>query len=76
MFGFSILPFCVLNLILPVRPDISIFAAFPVGFVAASKRSFPSELRSLTGSIEYSPSFGFFGVVVVSYTCLIANCTI
>ena len=75
MVGFTILPVCVLNLILPVRPDISILAAFPVGFVPATKRSFPSELRSLTGSIVYSPSFGFGGVPP-SVTCLIANCTI
>ena len=61
--GSSNVPVAVSNFILiSVLPDISIFAAFPVGFVAATKRSFPSELRSLTGVIVYSPSIGLSSV--------------
>ena len=72
--GFLIEPFVVSNCKSPV---LSLTFGSPVpGVVPESKRVFPVESISFAGSIVYSPSFGFCGVVVVSYTCLIANCTI
>ena len=74
MLGLSIVPFVVLNIRLVLFS--STFGSPVPGVIPESKRVFPVESISFAGSIVYSPSFGFCGVVVVSYTCLIANCTI